>query len=100
MDPETQRLWNAWCDRRVEVLLAAERERFEARLQALQIEILNTVSEAFVTNSDAVAKFVERAITENAAQGKKLLVEFNDQVQATLSRRLDEPAPRADKTIN
>jgi hypothetical protein len=104
MDPETQRLWNAWADRRIQAALEAERERFEARLQALQVEIYKTVAEAFETSTNATTKFVteaiERGIIKSAAQGEKLLVKFHEQVQATLKRREHEFGPRERETIN
>jgi hypothetical protein len=111
MDPAVQRLWNEWCDRRIAAALEAERERFEERLRALEIKVLDLVAEAFTTNADATATFVERAIrenaktaeraiTENAKNAERLLIKFNNQVQGALERREQEFGARERETVN
>jgi hypothetical protein len=103
MDPETAKLWDAWCDRRIRVAIEAEREHFEQRLHNIQVEIYDIVREAFETNSAATTKFVERVveegITRSAQQAKRLLSEFHSEVRDILEHREGAPPP-ADPTIN
>jgi hypothetical protein len=104
MDPETQRLWNEWADRRIAAALEAERAHFEQRLRELEVKILDLVSEAFTASTAATTEFIQRVveegITKSVKTAERLLTEFHSQVQHTLERRLDEPGSRESKTIN
>jgi hypothetical protein len=102
MDPETQRLWNEWADRRVQALLRNERARLEQRLGELEVKILETVAEAFKVNVATSTKFVEEAvehgIRQSAEHAKKLLTEFHGTVRNVLEGRGVVSGPR--ETIN
>ena len=105
MDEETSRAWNKWFDQRLGAALEAERERFEQRLNKVQVETLTLVSEAFRTNGDAVTKYISDAIaegiTKSAAHAEKLLTEFHATVRNVLEQQ-HEPisGPREAKTLN
>jgi hypothetical protein len=96
--------WNSWCDQRIAVAVAAEREQWEQRILEVQVETLKTVNQAIVTTLGTTDKLIAEAVRKVLTNTDELLKKFDVRVRQCLAEDraqvLDMPSPLRPRSMN